>query len=90
MWRMMTAASVETGSAGETLTQKGKSLTLSAKSSAPAVEIHYTTWPALRPSDWASRPSGWDNANEGYRIAGYTATIPQGTTVTFTTTLSKK
>ena len=90
MWRMMTAASVETGSAGETLTQKGKSLTLSAKSSAPAVEIHYTTWPASRPSDWASRPSGWDDANEGYRIAGYTATIPRGTTVTLTTTLRRK
>ncbi len=87
MWRMMTPASVETGSSGQTLSRNGKRLSLSAQSSAP-VEIHYTTWSASRPPDWTARPSGWDNANDGYTIAGYKATVPAGTTVTFTTTLS--
>ena len=87
MWRMLTQASVQGGSAGQTLIRNGKSLSLSAESSSPSVTVHYTTWPASRPSGWAARPSGWDEANDGYTVAGYTATVPAGTRVTFTTTL---
>ena len=89
MWRMLTKATVQTGSAGQTLSKDGKTLSLSAKSNVPSVSISYTTWPASRPSDWTSRPAGWDDANTGYVVAGYTATVPAGTTVTFTTTLGR-
>lgn len=89
MWRMMTSATVQNSSSGQTLSKNGKSLSLSAKSSSSSVGISYTTWPASRPSDWNSRPN-WDDDNTGYTIAGYTATVPKGTAVTFTTTLSTK
>lgn len=85
MWRMLTPSTVNTGSSYQTLSQKGKTLYLSAKSTSASVT--YTTWSAERPSDWTKR-TGWDAANTGYIIAGYTATIPKGTSVTFTTTLS--
>ena len=89
MWRMLTPATVETGSAGQTLSRNGKRLSLQAVSSSQAVTVAYTTWSASRPSAWASRPAGWDDANDGYTVAGYTATVPKGTTVTFTTTLHR-
>ena len=87
MWRMLTPATVQTGSSGQTLTNNGKRLSLQASCSSSAVTVSYTTWPASRPADWTTRPSGWDNANDGYTVAGYTATVPKGTTATFTTTL---
>ena len=85
MWRMLTSASVQSGSGGQTLTKDGKTLSLSAKAS---VAVSYTTWPASRPAEWVVRPTGWDQDNSGYTVAGYTATVPAGTTVTFTTLLS--
>ena len=89
MWRMLTSAAVENSSGGQTLSKDGKRLSLSATSSSPSVTVSYKTWAAARPSDWTSRPAGWDDANEGYVVAGYTATVPAGTTVTFTTTLGR-
>jgi hypothetical protein len=85
MWRMITPSTVENGSSYQILSQKGKTLYLSAKSSSTSVT--YTTWPATRPSDWTVR-TGWDDENKGYTVAGYVSTIPRGTSVTFTTTLS--
>lgn len=87
MWRMITPSTVENGSSYQILSQKGKTLYLSAKSSSTSVT--YTTWPATRPSDWTVR-TGWDDENKGYTVAGYVSTIPRGTSVTFTTTLSGK
>lgn len=87
MWRMLTPATVESGSDAQILSRNGKRLSLRAQSSSSSVGITYMTWPASRPSDWLSRPAGWDAANDGYIVAGYTATVPRGTTVTFTTTL---
>ena len=89
MWRMLTSATVESSGAGQTLSKDGKRLSLSATASSPSVTVSYKTWAAARPSDWTARPAGWDDANEGYVIAGYTATVPAGTTVTFTTTLGR-
>ena len=88
MWRMLTPATVQSGSDAQTLSRNGKRLFLRAKSSSPSVAVSYTTWPAARPADWTARPAAWDDVNEGYTVAGYTATVPKGTTVTFTTTLS--
>lgn len=81
-WRMLTGAAVSVGSEHETLTRSGKTLYLQASSSVP---VTYTSWTATRPSTWTSR--SWDPGNSGYIVAGYTATIPAGQTVTFVTTL---
>lgn len=87
MWRMITPSKVETGGSYQMLSQKGKTLYLSVKSSSTSAS--YTSWSPERPSDWTKR-KGWDEENEGYSIAGYVSTIPKGTTAIFTTTLSNK
>ena len=87
-WRMMTAAKVEVAADGETLTRNGKSLLLTAESSDAAVKPVYASWSADRPAGWT--PRTWDPSNADYTIAGYSAAVPAGKTVTFVTTLSAK
>ncbi len=77
-WRMVTSASVKEDSDMETLTQDGKTLYLKVKSSAAPT---FTTWPA-------QGTNSWDTANAGKTVAGYTATVPAGQTVTFVTILT--
>ena len=91
-WRMLTPATVQKGSDGETLTRSGKGLSLKAVPSSSSVAVNYTTWEPKRPSDWTPKRTEalWNGDNSGYTIAGYTATVPKGTTVTFVTTLSKR
>ena len=80
-WRMMTPATVSVGSDSETLTQKGKTMYLKATSSDSTVPVSYTTWAA-------KGSNSWDTPCTGYTVAGFTATVPKGTTVTFTTKLT--
>lgn len=80
-WRMMTPATVSVGSDAETLTQKGKTMYLKATSSDSSVPVSYTTWAA-------KGSNSWDTPCTGYTVAGFTATVPKGTTVTFTTKLT--
>ena len=80
-WRMMTPATVAIGSDKETLTQKGKTLYLKATSSSVSSPVTYTTWAA-------KGTNSWDTACTGFTVAGFTATVPKGTTVTFTTILT--
>lgn len=87
-WRMMTGAKVEVSPAGETLSKDGKSVFLSAESSDAAVKPVYASWSADRPAGWT--PRTWDSSNADYTIAGYSAVVPAGKTVTFVTTLSAK
>ena len=84
-WRMLTPSAVEVKADGEVLTQKGKTLNLSTGSSDKNVKVKYTSWEPVRPSDWPKRD--WDPENPGYTVAGFTATVPAGKTVTFTTVL---
>lgn len=81
-WRMVTGASVSVDADGETLSKDGEALRLEASSDVP---LKYAIWPAVRPSSWT--PRAWDSSNDGYVIAGFTATVPAGSTVTFTTIL---
>lgn len=82
-WRMLTpATSVTVATDGITLAQGGKSLILSASSSAA---INYQKWAVARPDDWKAG-STWDSGLSG-NIVGWSATIPAGQSVTFTTTL---
>lgn len=87
-WRMMTGAKVEVSPAGETLSKDGKSIVLTAESSDASVKPVYASWSADRPAGWT--PRTWDPSNADYTIAGYSAVIPAGKTVTFVTTLSAK
>lgn len=80
-WRMMTPATVAVGSDKETLTQKGKTLYLKATSSSVSSPVTHTTWAA-------KGTNSWDTACTGFTVAGFTATVPKGTTVTFTTILT--
>lgn len=82
-WRMMTQASVSVGSAGETLTQKGKTMYLKSASSDASVSVTFTKWDARG-------TKSWDTPCTGYTVAGFTATVPKGQTVTFTTVLTPK
>ena len=84
-WRMLTPAAVEVKADGEVLTKQGKTLNLSTGSSDKNVKVKYTSWEPVRPSDWPKRD--WDPENPGYTVAGFTATVPAGKTVTFTTVL---
>lgn len=84
-WRMMTPATVTVSDGAITLTKSSQTMYLTA-SNESSVDITYTSWSASRPDEWTSRT--WDLSNTGYTVAGYTATIPAGKTVTFTTKLS--
>jgi hypothetical protein len=84
-WRMIGQNAVTVNPDGEVLTQKGKNLKLSTVSSDKNVRVTYATWDATRPADWIKRD--YEPENTDYMIAGFTATVPAGKTVTFTTTL---
>ncbi len=80
-WRMVTKASVEVLSGMERLTQNGKTLCLKTSSSNPSVSAEYTVREAC-----GTNP--WDTPCEGMTVAGFTATVPKGETVSFVTVLS--
>lgn len=89
-WRMLTSASITPSKAFETLTKAGCTLYISTRTDASDVAAEYTSWNAERPENWQDR--GWDTSiepdNSFYGVAGWTATVPAGRKVTFTTTLS--
>lgn len=85
-WRMVTRAAVDIVDDGEMLSLNGKTMTLRVQSSDTSVEPCYTVWPYERPAGWEPR-SQWIDSAYG-SIAGYTATIPAGTTVRLVTRLS--
>lgn len=85
-WRMLTPASVTVTKEGNVLTQKGKTLKMTVTSSSASVVPAYASWTMDRPKDWT--PRTWDPDDSQFSIAGFTATIPAGTTVKFTTVLA--
>ena len=84
-WRMIGQNEVAVNPDGEVLTQKGKNLKLTTISSDKNAKVTYGCWEAARPADWIRRD--YEPENPGYTVAGFTATVPAGKTVTFTTTL---
>ena len=88
-WRMLSISSSSKASDGVTLTKDGKKRKLTATSDDSAVAITYMTWPTTKPVG-----DGWGvldfHQNISSRtIAGWSATVPAGRTVTFVTTLKK-
>ncbi len=82
-WRMITSAAVSVGSGMETLVQSDKTLYLKAESSDAAVTPQFTSWEAKGTNSW--------DAVKDYSsktVAGYTAAVPAGATVTFVTVLT--
>ena len=67
-------------------TESGKTLKMTTTSSVASIVPAYASWTMDRPKDWT--PRTWDPDDSRYTIAGYTATIPAGTTVKFTTVLA--
>ena len=89
-WRMLSMANAAVQGQGITLTSRddaGISRTLTVKSSQSGVSPVYATWQTAVPSDW----SGFTYYQTISKrvIAGWKATVPAGTTVTFTTQLKK-
>ncbi len=86
-WRMLTTAKVEAKADGEVLSLNGKTRTLKTASSDPRVKPAYEVFSMKRPSNWVPLPEEPDDSK--YDVAGFSATIPAGKTVTFTTVLSQ-
>ena len=86
-WRMLTTAKVEAKADGEVLSLNGKTRTLKTESSDPRVKPAYEVFSMKRPSNWVPLPEEPDDSK--YDVAGFSATIPAGKTVTFTTVLSQ-
>ena len=84
IWHMITPADIKLETGYEILSQDDKTMYLKATAQ-PAVGIAYVSREYVRPPYWISRT--WDNP-ETVHISGFEATVPAGTTVTFTTTLS--
>lgn len=86
-WRMLTPAAVKVSGDHEVLTQNGKTMYLKVSASLGEVPVTLKTWSPSRPSDWTSRT--WDTGLSG-TVAGFTAVVPAGKTVTFVTTLDNQ
>ena len=90
-WRMLSISSSSVKEGGITLTKDGKTRTLSVTSSDASVAPAYKTWKTETPSgdNWGKYLKGYTVSISGRTIAGWSATVPAGKTVTFVTTLKK-
>lgn len=94
VWRLVTPASVAIVDDLITLTQGADVMYLSLVSSNPAIAITPHNWGDFadaRPGTefgWEAEKPAWDESHPGNYITGFTLTIPKGTSVTLTTTLS--
>ena len=80
-WRMVTGATVTAEADREKLTQSGKTLYLKVNIIEGSANPVFTSWPA-------QGGESWDEAYSGCVVAGYTATVPAGQSVTFQTVLT--
>ncbi len=79
-WRMVTPASVAVSEDGETLTQDGKTMYLKVKVQSGSATPVFTSWESHGTFDWEKTYNG--------AVAGYTATVSKGSSVTFLTVLT--
>ena len=89
-WRMLSLATASAASDGITLASRNDSSVkrrLSASCSSRGLAITYATWEPGIPSDWTGFTYYQTMSNR--IIAGWTATVPAGADVTFTTILEK-
>lgn len=88
-WRMLSISSSSVVDTGVTLSKDGKKRILTVASSDASVTPVYKSWTTNKPTG-----DGWGVLNfhqtiSGRTIAGWSATVPAGKTVTFVTTLKK-
>ena len=86
---MLSFSSSSLGTAGVTLSKDGKERTLMAVSDDESVTPKYRLWTTDKPVG-----DGWGVLNfhpkiSNRTIAGWSATVPKGKTVTFVTTMKK-
>ena len=89
-WRMISQSTMSTGSSGIELTavkDSKKKRKLSASCSDSNVALTYKVIDTVIPSDWTGFT--YIQTIKDKKIASWKATVPKGTTVTFTTTLKK-
>ena len=96
-WRMLSVSNATVGTDKVSLTKDGKTRNLTVTSSDASLKPEYKTWKAARPGTDYWRPAAeigwkdmsWDTGISERIIAGWSATVPAGKTVTFTTILKK-
>ena len=89
-WRMISQSTMSSNSSGIELTgvkDSKKQRKLSASCSDSNVGISYSIIKTVIPSDWTGFT--YIQTIKDRKIASWKATVPKGTTVTFTTTLKK-
>ncbi len=80
-WRMVTEATVNVEADREKLTQSGKTMYLKVNILEGSATPTFTSWEA-------QGSESWDEAYSGCSVAGYTATVEAGQSVTFQTVLT--
>ena len=80
-WRMVTEATVSPEADREKLTQSGKTMYLKVNILEGSATPTFTSWAA-------QGSESWDEAYSGCSVAGYTATVEAGQSVTFQTVLT--
>lgn len=96
-WRMLSESNVSAQTDKVVLTKNGKTRNLTVTSSDASVSPVYKRWSASRPgTDYWKTPAemgwadmSWDSGVSNNAIAGWSATVPKGKTVTFVTILKK-
>ena len=96
-WRMLSISNATVSADKVALTKNGKTRNLTVTSSDASLKPEYKTWKAARPGTDYWRPAAeigwkdmsWDTGISERIIAGWSATVPAGQTVTFTTILKK-
>ena len=90
-WRMLSISSSLLSSDGIVLTKNDKIRTLTAVSSDSSVPVQYASWELERPykDNWRTYLD-YDGRILNRTIVGWTATIPAGKTVKFTTVLKRE
>ena len=90
-WRMLSISSSLLSSDSVVLTKNDQTRTLTATSSDPSVPVLYASWETARPykDNWRIYLD-YDGRILNRTIVGWTATVPAGKTVKFTTVLKRE
>lgn len=96
IWRMVTPAGVAADNDGIVLSNGNKTMTLTTSCTSGNVNdltmCNWGTYAQSRPTGgtwgWNETPS-WDEEHSGYKVVGFTVTVPKGSTVVMTTRLQE-
>ena len=88
-WRMLSISSAQPPAAGIVLTKDGKTRTLTVSSDEASIVPEYKQWPTRKPTGDGWGVLDYTGSISDRVIVGWSATVPAGKTVKFTTILKK-